>query len=161
MKWILPLVAMLAATPALVCADHAAPAPSTWSGQQSGVSKASQLVVRSADEFSALWQRVHATAKPQPAVPAVDFEKSIVVAAFMGTRTTGGYSISIGHPTKHDGKLTVTVHQSLPGGGPQAQVITTPWAMRAIPVDNPQVDVSFKTKLSLPQRAPTRAPRQN
>ncbi|QQL45894.1 protease complex subunit PrcB family protein [Sulfuriroseicoccus oceanibius] len=152
MKWILPLVALMAATPTLVSAGDAAAAPTSWSGQHSGVSKSDQVVVRSAESFAPLWQRIHRTVEPKPAVPNVDFDKSIVVAVFMGSRSSGGYSVQIGDPEVKNGKLIVPVHQKLPGGGPQTQVMTSPWTVRVLPVEDPNIEVTFKSKIALPRR---------
>ena len=45
--------------------------------------------------LAALWERVARTRVPEPDPPAVSFEDEIVVAIFLGERSTGGYSVEI------------------------------------------------------------------
>ena len=60
-------------------------------GTQSNIDQARTVVVRSADEWSALW-RAHVADKP---VAPVDFTKEMVVGVFLGSRPTAGYSVEI------------------------------------------------------------------
>lgn len=52
-------------------------------------------VARTREELEAMWDEQTALVSPRPALPDVDFERSMVVAAFSGQRTSGGYSIAI------------------------------------------------------------------
>ncbi|MGM0675005.1 MAG: protease complex subunit PrcB family protein [Spirochaetota bacterium] len=45
--------------------------------------------------LAALWERVSQTRLPEPDPPAVSFEDEVVVAVFLGERSTGGYSVEI------------------------------------------------------------------
>ena len=55
----------------------------------SGIDTPQQTVARTAAEFEALWKK-HA---PGQTVPTVDFTKQMVLAVFLGTRPTGGFSV--------------------------------------------------------------------
>ena len=60
-------------------------------GEQSNVDDAKQVVVRDAAEWRKVWQQ-HAPDRP---LPPIDFSKESVVAVFMGSRPTAGYTIAI------------------------------------------------------------------
>lgn len=118
-----------------------------WKGHQSGVQKATQLVVKDAKTWAELWDKVHASVSPKPELPQIDFDKHMVLAVFMGTRRTGGYAIQITdiHYDKQADKLVVRVKEtSPPPGSIVIQVITHPFHIVVIPKsDKP---VQFLTK---------------
>jgi hypothetical protein len=58
-------------------------------GTQSGIERQRFETLRK------LWQAHTATVSPSPPVPDVDFSKEMVIAAFAGTRNSGGYVLSI------------------------------------------------------------------
>ncbi len=60
-------------------------------GLDSQVDTARQATVRTAAEWDALW-RLHGGERARP---AVDFGKEMVVAVFMGSRPTAGFSVEI------------------------------------------------------------------
>lgn len=146
MKWIIPLLALIMSGPSIIAEESASPAPvRSWSGQQSGVNNSESIVVRSQEELTALWTRIHANVQPKPTVPKVDFSKSIVVASFMGARTTGGFSVKLGDPGMKNGELAVPIITKLPTGM-VTQATTSPWAARVIDVEDPKVKVRFFKK---------------
>ena len=99
-------------------------------GDQSNVDDAKQVVVRDATAWRAMW-RQHAPDRP---LPAIDFEKESVVAVFMGSRNTAGYSITILSATEGGGALVVKYRETRPtAGGVTAQVLTFPYHIVAIP----------------------------
>jgi hypothetical protein len=99
-------------------------------GDQSNIDDAKQVVVRDAVAWRALWQR-HAPDRP---MPAIDFAKESVVAIFMGSRNTAGYSVTILSAIEGGGALIVKYHETRPTpGGVTAQVLTFPYHIVAIP----------------------------
>ncbi len=78
-------------------ANGARPVPirSLAKGVFSGIRDAKQEIVRNADDWEKLWKQHAVSTGAAEKVPEVDFAKEIVVAATMGTRRTGGYSIEI------------------------------------------------------------------
>ncbi len=64
-------------------------------GTVSGITEERFVVLRSAAELEALWREHTRIVEPPPPVPRVDFERRMVVAAFAGTRPTGGHSLAI------------------------------------------------------------------
>lgn len=68
-----------------------------------------------------------------PELSADSFNKSAVVAAFLGERNTGGFGIEITRAA--DG--TVRINETRPGEGMMTiQVITTPYTIVSVPVEN-------------------------
>ncbi|MGI8542524.1 MAG: protease complex subunit PrcB family protein [Aridibacter sp.] len=61
----------------------------------------------------------------------IDFEKNIVVAAFAGMLTTGGYSVEI---NETGGKISIKLN-SPPKGGMVTQVLTQPFSVVLIPLN--------------------------
>jgi hypothetical protein len=99
-------------------------------GEQSNMDDSRQAVVRSPDEWQALW-RLHAPDRPQP---AVDFSREMVAAVFLGTRPTAGFSIEILDWREESGALVVRYRETRPAKGLlTAQVITSAYAIVALP----------------------------
>lgn len=96
----------------------------------SGVEDARQAVVKTDAEWSKLWRAHNATAP----LPKVDFGKRMVVAVFLGTRPSAGYSVEI-TGTKADGKTVVVEWREVPPkpGNLSAQVLTSPAHLVTIP----------------------------
>lgn len=108
--------------------------PFSLSGQRSSILKPRQVVVRDAKAFAALWKE-HTTRATMPvSLPKVDFKKFDVVAVFMGSKPTGGYSVEIGdvRRDKKEATIPVTLHKPGPGSI-VTQAFTYPFAMRAVP----------------------------
>jgi hypothetical protein len=102
-------------------------------GSQSGVKKAERVVVKTQDEWTALWKR-HAGEAPAADAPKVDWSKEMVLGAFLGTRNTGGYALQITGAKEQDGKLVVQVEAKTPRpGGFVTQTITAPFHLVAVP----------------------------
>lgn len=96
----------------------------------SGIDHARQVVVQTAAEWSALW-KAHASERP---IPAVDFSTNAVLAVFLGSRPTSGYSIEIRRITAGPDAVTVEYVEQQPD--PQtitAQILTAPCHIVTIP----------------------------
>lgn len=102
-----------------------APVPFTTisHSEQSGVEQARQVVVRTPEEWNALWKE-HAPHQP---MPAVDFTKSMVIGVFLGSRSTAGYRVTITGIERDGAIAAVTYREERPGARDiLAQVITFP-----------------------------------
>jgi hypothetical protein len=100
-------------------------------GTESNVDDATTVVVRDAAAWKKLWQG-HA---PDRALPAVDFSHEMVVAVFMGSRTTSGYDVAIQGTREEGGALVVAYRETAPAREAMtAQVITAPYHIAAVPV---------------------------
>ena len=99
-------------------------------GDQSNIDDARQVVVRTAAEWTKLWQQ-HNPDRPRP---AVDFSTEMVVGVFMGSRPNAGFSTTIISATAGNGALIVRYKETKPSAGAvTAQVLTFPYHLVAIP----------------------------
>ena len=97
-------------------------------GSQSGIEAPRQVVVTSADTFAALW-REHSM-KP---APDVDFTREAVVAVFLGSRQTAGFSVDIVSVTRQSTGTVVTYREHPPSSDAvTAQVLTFPYVVAAV-----------------------------
>jgi hypothetical protein len=109
-------------------------------GTMSNMDDARQASARSVEEWSKLWTQ-HAGERTRP---AVDFTKEVVVAVFMGTRPTAGFSIEITRVREEGPALVVTYKETRPApGGVTAQVLTSPFQIVAVPKGT-TTDVKFE-----------------
>jgi hypothetical protein len=106
-------------------------------GGVSGVMQPRQVVVRAADDWDTLW-RQHAGADAP--VPAVDFDREMVVGVFLGARNTGGYAVEITGVEEAAGKVVVHYTETTPGRDMMlAQVITSPFHLVKVPRSDGEV----------------------
>ena len=106
------------------------------SGGQSGVVDRSFRVVADENAFRELHASVHALRLPPRRPPDVDFEAHVVLVAFLGRRSTGGYGMGFGEARVEGGLVRATViERSPPEGAILTQAITTPYAMATLPRD--------------------------
>lgn len=96
-------------------------------GQQSRVSNAFIVVARDSETYAALRKLV----AELPELEKGFFASNAVVAAFLGERRTGGYAVSF--KQSGDGGLRVEEIKP-PKGSMTIQVITTPFAVAALPL---------------------------
>jgi hypothetical protein len=102
-------------------------------GAYSGITEATNRVIRMEAEWEKLWKRHGALRVPPEPAPAVDFEKEMVVAVFMGQKSTGGYAIEIKRIETTASRLRITVERKEPG--PDAivtQALTAPFHFVAV-----------------------------
>lgn len=95
-------------------------------------------------EFATLYDQIHAAVLPRPEPPSLDFGSKYVLAAFMGRRSTGGYSIVFHENAYWQGeRVTVTVGiHAPPADAVVPQVITAPYSLALLPKgDYRQVEV--------------------
>lgn len=89
-----------------------------------------QVVARTAPEWASLWRR-HAGGKP---LPAVELGSRTVIAVFLGTRGSAGYSVEITTLREANGALIVEWQERRPEPGDvAAQVLTSPAIIATIP----------------------------
>jgi VWFA-related protein len=100
------------------------------SDMMSGVDRPRQAVVRTAEEWSALWQ-AHAPGRP---APAVDFSTHMVLAVFLGSRPTAGFNVQITAVRSEGNHLVAEWMERRPSSDQMvAQVITSPSHLVTVP----------------------------
>lgn len=98
--------------------------------QASGFSEREFILVSDAEMLRDLWNRAHGSQLQVPPVPEVDFGRETVVALFLGTKPTGGYSIDVEGVTLEQGELFIDVRvEEPPPGAITTQALTSPWVM--------------------------------
>lgn len=97
-------------------------------GQQSAVEEPFVYVARTPETYA----RLAALVENLPAAAEIDFRQTAVVAAFAGTKPTGGYAVNVERAGE---KITVAVKS--PGKGMiVTQIITSPFKVVQVPVEN-------------------------
>ena len=86
------------------------------------------FVARSPETYT----QMRSLAEDLPPASQFDFKKSAIVAAFAGTKNTGGYSVEI---QKSGDKITVK-SIAPPKGAMTTQALTAPYQIALIPVEN-------------------------
>lgn len=98
--------------------------------QALGFESASYQLLTNEAQLLALWSRAHSSQLTVPPLPRVDFQRETVVALFVGTRSTGGYSVDVSSVTEENGELYLDVVFGSPGAGAiTTQALTSPWVM--------------------------------
>lgn len=119
------------------------PVPFTVLVQTSGWTNLSvnRMAITTQQEWDEVWTGCHRPGSGPPQ-PDVDFATQIVIAAAMGTRATGGYSIVIEGLVERGGKLVAHVVETSPGAGcAVTPEVTAP--ATAILVKRHEVSVDF------------------
>ena len=111
-----------------------------------GIAERRRSVVRSQEEFAALWSEVYARHWPKPAMPVVDFQRSVVLVAAMGQRNSGGHLIEFTQLANAGGNLAVTVTETEPGRNCGVTgALTAPVVILSVPRVSGQIQfIDFK-----------------
>ena len=117
---------------------------SVGKGYRSGVRAPLQIVARNQDEWTALWrQHVSSDSGSRPP-PAVDFDKEVVVALFLGDKPTGGYDVQISRAEQSSEALTIYYREKNPSPGSMVtQALTQPFHIVRI-IGDVSSDVIFR-----------------
>jgi hypothetical protein len=95
-------------------------------------------VARDDLEYAALWNQhwppwPPGIGAPVPAPPAVDFGEEFVVAVFLGSRLTGGYSVEPVSVVRAGDVIEVTYEERQPGASCiVTQALTSPYLFLAV-----------------------------
>lgn len=85
------------------------------SGTQCAIEEPQQVVLKSAAELEAFWEEAFRGIDMSPQVPSVDFDKKWVVGAFLGMRSSGGFSIEVQSVAESDNNLDIGLLTQIPG----------------------------------------------
>lgn len=99
-----------------------------------GFQEAGYELITTQEEFVAIWEEAHSNAIPAPAPPSLNLEESPVICAYMGTRNSGGYSISVESVKVHKNIAYISLVETGPGEGCfTTTAITSPFVMAVVP----------------------------
>lgn len=104
------------------------------------------MVIRDADAWQEFWREAMDQRDSNP--PEIDFSRHMVVAAAMGRRPTGGYSIDIERAYRDDEGLTLVVRETSPGPNCiLTQALTAPIVAVAVPSDDAPVNFEVSSRI--------------
>jgi hypothetical protein len=111
----------------------------------SGLVDSLRLVVRDTSSWRELWQRINRPFIPQPALPAIDFDRDMVIVAALGTKPSGGYDVIIEGAEEDSAGIEVSVKRSTPGAGcALTAALTQPVDLATVPAR--RVPVRFRER---------------
>ena len=103
-------------------------------GALSGIKEAKQEVIRDAAAWERFRKQHSISEQSAERIPPVDFSKEMIVAATMGTKRTGGYTIEIVRVEPTEKSLKIFVKRtSPPPGALTIQALTAPFHFVAAP----------------------------
>lgn len=113
-----------------------------WLGTMSRAEFPATVVVRSEGAWKAFWRRCHPGDPPQ-----VDFSKNIVLGAYAGRQTTGGYSLHVLATEETPTELIVRFEVTVPSPDEMVtQVLTSPYHLKVVPRSNKKIRFEGKVR---------------
>jgi hypothetical protein len=91
------------------------------------------MLVDNKDDWGKIWYLAQGNIDPIPRIIKIDFDKQMIIAAFMGRKNSGGHRIEIAGIAKTDNTLTVKINNYSSGGGMMLPVLTSPYQIVSIP----------------------------
>ncbi len=136
--WIIAIITALAVPLSACLINESSAADAALSmldqGDSSGINSQRFEVIRDAASLDALWREHTAVMDPPPALPQIDFEHDMVIAAFMGQRGTGGYTVQISKLNPEGSALSAQITFTRPGADCLVtQAITQPYHIVVTP----------------------------
>ncbi len=100
----------------------------------SGYREPKRFVVRDRETWVDVWTQIWKLQSPKPDLPAIDFDKEMVLVAALGERPSSGYSILIDSAQATVDQLSVSVRVVSPGSGCAVlTVMTQPVDVASVP----------------------------
>ena len=84
------------------------------------------ILINSKEQLQKIYGTLNSTRMPGFEIPKINFDKEQVIGFFMGTKTTGGYSISLDHIKNEKDEILVFFTEKTPSGM-ATSVITQPF----------------------------------
>ena len=96
------------------------------SGTHSNFKEANSFIVNSEDELRKVYATINMTRRPGFYLPKIDFSKESIICLFLGTKTTGGYSVKINN-INLNGKKAEIFYKATTPNGITTTIITQPF----------------------------------
>lgn len=114
-------------------------------GSYSGVRNRLEAVIKTEQDWQALWDQHTAIMEPRKGLPPVDFTREMVLAVFMGEQRTGGAIVEVLEVTQEGKSLLVHVSEvSAPAKGVGLAVLTQPHHFVVVPHSDLQVKFDWR-----------------
>ena len=118
-------------------------------GAESGIESQRFEVIRDEAAFRSAWEAHAHPATPAQGPPKVDFQTAMVIAAFAGTKSSGGYHLDIAKISQDGDRLEVTMVLTQPGADCfVSEVMTQPYVMATTPRSSQSVHFTLSTNIS-------------
>ena len=85
-------------------------------GNESGIEQQRFETIKDAVAFQKLWDLNFQTVSPKPPTPKVDFSNEMVIAAFAGTKSNGGYELKLTKINNYSDSLLINLSLLAPDG---------------------------------------------
>jgi hypothetical protein len=106
----------------------------------SGFQGSIRQVINTELGWQGFWEEYQAYMAPAQPMPAIDFTKKMVIAASMGSRPTGGFSIRIESVLRNGDGYDVGIVETSPGSScVVTQAVTAPVTAVAVPVTDGEI----------------------
>ena len=103
-------------------------------GSRCGVTRPAHQVIQDPQAWAQVWAQVKGNQLNPPLPPEVDFSRSMVLAVFMGRRSSGGHQIQVSGVNIQGETWLVEVTETSPGPGClTTQAITQPFHLALAP----------------------------
>lgn|GEM_PF-1672809 len=114
------------------------------SGTSSAADTAAVYLIENSDQWRKTWRLATGKIEPAPALPEIDFKSTVVVAAFMGEKTSSGHRIEIARIIKSGQSLKVFVIHRSSSQGMLLPVLTSPFHLVSIPKGKYKLEVKIE-----------------
>jgi PrcB C-terminal len=105
-----------------------------------GIDDPIRAVIRDSTAWRQLWEQINRPFVPQPALPAVDFGREMIVVAALGSRPNGGYDVVIEGAEQDSTGIQISVRVASPAAGcPVAATMTQPVDLARVPASDQPV----------------------
>lgn len=112
-----------------------------------GVEQQQNIAVTDNSHWKELWTTVQRNRRPADDLPEIDFSRQTVICVFLGTRSTGGYSVEILGASLHRDTLTVLYSTESPAPGDMVSMaITQPCHIVSVDATAEQVEFIRKER---------------
>jgi len=112
-------------------------------GQTSGLTQQKFLTFHNEADFASFWN-IHSNGNLSN-MPKVNFNRKMVIAAFLGERRTGGYAVRIENIVELETMLQVEVLVTKPEpGSERTMMITQPYTVVELPQTKKHIDYTFR-----------------
>jgi PrcB C-terminal len=102
-------------------------------GQATGGEQAEYALISNEDQLLSFWNRAYGSQLSVPPLPDVDFRRETIVAAFAGTKPTGGYGLGVEGVTLEGNDAYIDLTETQPAADAiTTQALTSPWVMLRI-----------------------------
>lgn len=95
-------------------------------GSHGGYTISKEIVIKNEQELRRVYTQINMIRKPGIPIPTIDFKKEMVIALFMGEKSTGGYAIFVDKINETKDNIEIVINYKKPAEM-TTMVITQPF----------------------------------